>query len=111
MHSKVAHDWRPSAPAALLSAALVVACVDRTEVSADTLGLAVRDAGFPCEGAVSASRLGTNTWRVACSHGSTYIASVLESGDICIDPMPLGDVAGQVQEFDENRCAPDVKAR
>ena len=98
-------------PAAFIWAQLsLVACVDSAELSVDTLGRAVRDAGFPCEKAVGAAELGMDTWRVACEDGSTYIASVLESGDICVDPMPIGDVGRNFQELDENRCAPNVKA-
>jgi hypothetical protein len=95
----------------ILFALSLVACVERTELSADTLGRAVRDAGFPCEGAVGAGELGIDTWRVACGDGSTYIASVLEGGDVCVDPMPIGDVGRTFQELDENRCAPNVKAQ
>jgi hypothetical protein len=96
--------------APLIVALSLVACVERTELSADTLGRAVRDAGFPCEGAAGARELGIDSWRVACGDGSTYIASVLESGDICVDPMPIGDVGPTSQEVDANRCAPNVKA-
>jgi hypothetical protein len=89
----------------------LVACAERAEVSEDTLGRAVRDAGFPCEGTAGARELGIDSWRVACGDGSTYIATVLESGDICVDPMPIGDVGPVSQERDdENRCAPNVKA-
>jgi hypothetical protein len=94
----------------ILVALSLVACSERFELSADTLGRAVRDAGFPCEGAVGATELKGDIWRVGCGGGSTYIASVLESGDICVDPMPIGDVGPVFQELDENRCAPNVKA-
>lgn len=97
--------------ATLIVSLSLVACVERTELSADTLGRAVRDAGFPCEGTAGARELTIDSWRVACGDGSTYIASVLESGDICVDPMPIGDVGPTSQGFDENRCAPNVKAR
>lgn len=99
-----------------LFASSLVACTNRPELSVETLGRAVRDAGFSCERAVGAGELGIDTWRVACDDGSTYIASVSETGHICVDPLPIGDV-GPVgaptrgQEVDENRCAPDVKAR
>lgn len=98
------------ARATLVVTLSLVACVERAELSADTLGRAVRDAGFPCEGTAGARELGIDSWRVACGDGSTYIATVLESGDICVDPMPIGDVGPISQEFDENRCAPNVKA-
>jgi hypothetical protein len=104
---------RPMTKALALSVAALslVACIERRELSADMLGRAVRDAGFSCEGAVGASELEVDVWRVACGGGSTFIASVLASGHICVDPMPIGDVGPVFQELDENRCAPNVKAQ
>jgi hypothetical protein len=102
-------------------------CVDRSNVSADTLGLAVADAGFPCEDVVSSSELDAGSWRVACSGGLAYVATVLAGGDICVEPLPIGDfllgLGGErardraepndpnVEPLPLDRCAPDVKVR
>lgn len=92
---------------------LLVACSEPNELSPDILGRAVRDAGFPCDGSVGAREMGKGNWHVACGDGSTYLATVLDTGEICVDPIPLGDApAGAAfQDLGEGRCAPDVKAQ
>jgi hypothetical protein len=69
----------------------VLGCAERTDVSPDNLGLAVRSAGIQCEEVVETEAFGTDSWRVECNSGLTYVASFLEDGGICIDPVPLGD--------------------
>ncbi len=90
----------------------LLACEQRYDLSPETLGLAVRDAGFPCESVVDAGALDEDSWRIACGGGLTYLASVLDTGDICVEPLQVGDLGvGPIENLTENRCAPDVKAR
>src|SRR5262245_44543032 len=99
-------------------------CVDPSNVTAETLGHAVADAGFPCESLVSASELDADSWRVACGGGLAYVATVLSTGDICVEPLAVGDFlvpptldrpSPGVSRGDGagslDRCAPDVKVR
>lgn len=112
----------PRAAALALATSLAVCgCVDRSNVTGEVLGLAVADAGFPCETVMSASELDVDSWRVACDGGRAYVATVLVSGDICVEPLPVGDFSiglGGARQTDRSgqpapvdRCAPDVKVR
>jgi hypothetical protein len=108
--------------AAIAASLALCGCVDRANVTPDTLGLAVADAGFPCAAVVSTSELDADSWRVACEGGLAYVATVLTTGDICVEPLAVGDFLavpslepprpGVTQKHDlSNRCAPDVKVR
>jgi hypothetical protein len=109
------------APSIAASLALC-GCVDRANVTPDTLGRAVADAGFPCAAVVSTSELDADSWRVACDGGLAYVATVLSTGDVCVEPLAVGDFLvrpslepprpGVTQKHDTlDRCAPDVKVR
>jgi hypothetical protein len=113
---------RASLPPSIAASLALCGCVDPGNVTADTLGLAVADAGFPCAAVVSTSELDADSWRVACEGGLAYVATVLTTGDICVEPLAVGDFLavpslepprpGVTQKHDlSNRCAPDVKVR
>jgi hypothetical protein len=69
------------------------ACADDVTLSSESIGRVVRDVGYPCGGAVDAKALDASkeTWRVACASADTYLAAVQANGELCVEPLPLGD--------------------
>lgn len=59
-----------------------------------SLGAAIQDVGFPCEQAIESQRTDGNAWRVACAGAATYVAFTTDDGDICIEPIVVGDLPG-----------------
>jgi hypothetical protein len=95
--------------AVLLAMPCLVACTDSARLSNETIGRVVRKVGFSCEGAVNVQALGASnrTWRVACANTETYTAAVQDNGDLCVEPLFLGDggPAPQVLPTLQSRCA------
>ena len=79
--------------ALLLSMLCLAGCTDSATLTDETIGRVVRDVGFSCEGAVDAQAVGTSetTWRIACANAETYMATLQDNGDLCVEPLILGD--------------------
>jgi hypothetical protein len=48
---------------------------------------------LPCESVVASEPLNSSrtSWRVVCADAATYMALVQHDGNLCVEPMPLGD--------------------
>jgi hypothetical protein len=95
--------------ALLLAMMSLGACTGNVRFSDETLASVVRDVGFSCKSVVDArvSDASQATWRVACAGAETYLASVQDNGQVCVEPLLLGDggPAPQIVQSPEQRCA------
>lgn len=58
-----------------------------------TLLIAIRENGFVCSDVAGAEHGGDplGGWRVACTGGLTYLVAVGASGQLVVEPVPVGD--------------------
>ena len=80
--------------AVLLGVLFLAACSAQVGPSDKAIARVVRGLGFPCEGAIGTEALGASnkSWRVTCANTQRYLAVVQDNGNMCIEPLLLGDV-------------------
>jgi hypothetical protein len=63
-----------------------------------TLLITIRENGFPCDDVTSAQQGGdaVRSWHVTCRGALAYLVGVGASGQLVVEPMPMGDGLGLI---------------
>ena len=85
-------------PVLLLGTLVLAACSGEVGPSNEAIGRVLRDAGFPCEGAIGTDVLDASnkSWRVTCAGAQRYMALVEDNGNMCVQPLLLVDSVAPV---------------
>jgi hypothetical protein len=84
-------------------------CASSSVPTPETLGATIRDAGLRCGGVASAEAIAERerTWRVTCGDARVYAATLVENGELCIEPIMAGGFSGDLTPTPpEPRCTP-----
>lgn len=87
------------AASVVAASVLAVACAGPSTPSMpsrESLGAAIRDVGFQCDEVIESQKTDGNVWRVGCTEAATYMAFANDAGEICVEPVPVGDLLGFV---------------
>ena len=71
----------------------LVGCAEHRSLSNEAFQRAIRESRLQCDTIVSAEALNSSktAWRVVCADTATYMAMVQHDGNLCVEPMPIGD--------------------
>ena len=76
---------------------LAVACTRQSAnapAPEEPLASTIRELGFQCEGITGLQEAGEGAWRVTCSGAETYTAFATAAGEVCVEPVFVGDGPG-----------------
>ena len=60
-------------------------------LSQDELAASIREVAFECGELIGATEIARESWQIRCSDAEVYVAFKGTSGDLCFEPIIVGD--------------------